>query len=150
MDIELERSFRIFLDALGLKEKANSKPVDVAITGDGAAITTSTNNAGQCCVGLKFLDEDVLDPVSGEPTHYSFTEDGLKEYRNCHTQVIWSMCTQTTALVIVACLRPTQDRWSFSETEGHSSGWITQSSPQLSGVRYNWMIADPICGVFAA
>jgi hypothetical protein len=45
MDIEL--GFGIYLDALGLKEKAKSKPVDVAITGDGAAITTSTNNAGQ-------------------------------------------------------------------------------------------------------
>jgi hypothetical protein len=31
-------------------------------TGDAAAIITSTNNVGQCCVGLKFLDEDVLDP----------------------------------------------------------------------------------------
>ena len=83
--MDIERGFRVSIDALGLKDKAQSRPIDVAITGDGAAITTSTNNAGQCCVGLKFLDEDVIDPATGEPAQNAINDDGNKVYRNCQS-----------------------------------------------------------------
>jgi hypothetical protein len=59
--------------------------IDVAITGDNAAITTPTNNAGQCCVSLKFIVEDAVDQATGQQCYYTTTAEGSRLYANSQT-----------------------------------------------------------------
>ena len=67
-----ERLFRFYLDVFKLKEKALLGKLLHAITGDAAAVCTSTNNASQSLFGLKIIDADAINPLTNEPLLCSF------------------------------------------------------------------------------
>lgn len=49
--------------------------VQIAITGDDAALTTSTWKAAQTCLGIKMVDCHCLDPITKEPCFAKTTTD---------------------------------------------------------------------------
>ena len=49
--VDFERQLRFVIKAFGLHQKAVNEGIEIAITGDGAAITTSTTTAGQTALG---------------------------------------------------------------------------------------------------
>jgi hypothetical protein len=66
--VDLERQIRFLVEQYGLKEIAvNEGGVQIAITGDGAALTTSSRKAGQTCLGIKMVDRRCLDPMTQLP-----------------------------------------------------------------------------------
>ena len=70
-----ERLFCFMLDVFQLKEKALRGNLLYAITGDGAAVCTSTNTASQSLFGFKLIDSSAMNPVTGEPLLCSFIDD---------------------------------------------------------------------------
>ena len=50
-----------------MKEKALRGDLKFCVTGDGADLCSSTNTASQCLFGLKIIDNDAINPISGEP-----------------------------------------------------------------------------------
>lgn len=57
-----EAQLRFLIDQYGLKDIAvDEGGVQIAITGDGAALTTSTRKASQTCLGIKMVDRRCLD-----------------------------------------------------------------------------------------
>jgi hypothetical protein len=59
-----ERQLRFIVDQYGLTETAVSTGIQIAITGDGAAMCTSSRKAGQTCVGVKMIDPRCSDPIT--------------------------------------------------------------------------------------
>jgi hypothetical protein len=84
--LDVELAFRFLVTVLGLKEKAINSGIEIAITGDGAAITTSSKTAGQCCVGFKMVDSDSINPATNERYFYDKVadNDGVEQmvYKN--------------------------------------------------------------------
>ncbi|KAL7518506.1 hypothetical protein ACHAWX_004987 [Stephanocyclus meneghinianus] len=99
--MDMERGFRVSIKALGLTTKAQNSGVEIAITGDGAAITTLTNNAGQCCIGFMFLDIDARDPTTGQPCFYADekTDEGITSRKFINAQ------STNTPMPIGICLQ---------------------------------------------
>ena len=64
---EPEQLFRFILKVFKLEEKARQGALRYAITGDAAALTTSTDNAGQCLFGFKIIDDSAIHPCTGDP-----------------------------------------------------------------------------------
>ena len=73
--LDYERQLRFLVAQYGLTEKAVRSGIQIAVTGDGAALTTSTRAAGQTCVGIKMVDVSCTNPVTGEPCFTTSTED---------------------------------------------------------------------------
>eukprot|EP00956_Cyclotella_meneghiniana_P010817 scaffold15122_cov41-Cyclotella_meneghiniana.AAC.1 len=71
-----ERQLRFVMKAFGLHQKAVNEGIEIAITGDGAAITTSTTTAGQTALGWKLVDPDTVDLNTGEKLFLSVDSDG--------------------------------------------------------------------------
>jgi hypothetical protein len=61
---DYESQLRFLVDQYGLTETAVSSGIQIAITGDGAALCTSSRKAGQTCVGVKMIDPRCSDPVT--------------------------------------------------------------------------------------
>jgi hypothetical protein len=84
--LDPERSLRYSVEAFGLKEKAVNEGIEIAVTGDGAAIATSGRDPSQCAVGYKFIDIDVTDPITNQPCYYTdeTDDDGItcRMYKN--------------------------------------------------------------------
>lgn len=53
---DYERQLRFLIEQYGLTDTAASTGVQIAITGDGAAMCTSSRKAGQTCLGIKMID----------------------------------------------------------------------------------------------
>jgi len=70
-----ERLYRFGLDTFKLKEKALLGKNMHAFTGDGAAVCTSTQCAGQTLFGFKIIDGDAINPLTNEPLLCSFIDD---------------------------------------------------------------------------
>jgi hypothetical protein len=64
--MDIECLCRVLVEAVGLEDKTMNGGFKIVVTGDGAAITMSTTNAGQCCVSLKFIDPNAIDPEMWE------------------------------------------------------------------------------------
>ena len=64
--LDYESLVRFLVDQYGLTDKAVREGILIAITGDGAALTTSTRKAGQTCVGIKMIDKDGCNPITKE------------------------------------------------------------------------------------
>ena len=79
-----ERLFRFMLDVFQLKEKAERGHLRFCITGDGADLCSSTNTASQCLFGLKLIDQDAINPISGEPLLCSFVANSDGEMRRTY------------------------------------------------------------------
>ena len=81
---DTNRLFRYAVEAFGLKGYAvnDDHGIEIAITGDGAAITTSSSTAGQCVLGFKMIDVKSKDPKTGEPIYYEDSDDGRRVYKN--------------------------------------------------------------------
>jgi hypothetical protein len=73
--VNLECQIRFLVEQYGLKDIAvNDGGVQIAITGDGAALTTSSRKAGQTCLGIKMVDRRCLDPMTKQPC-FAVTEE---------------------------------------------------------------------------
>ena len=86
--VDYESTLRFALKMFGLTEKATRDRIQIAISGDGAAITTSTRTAGQCAIGIKIIDPDSIDPITKEKCFVSHTinESGDEEKEFCNMQ----------------------------------------------------------------
>ena len=97
-----ERLFRFMLDVFQLKEKALQGNLRYAITGDGAAVCTSTNTASQSLFGMKLIDTDAVNPLTGEPLLCSFiddVEDGIPSRKVYHRAQSTTCCMVSCAVV---------------------------------------------------
>eukprot|EP00956_Cyclotella_meneghiniana_P024726 scaffold50084_cov67-Cyclotella_meneghiniana.AAC.2 len=84
--MDFERTFRLAIEAHGLTHKASTEGIELAITGDGADLTSSTSTPGQTCMGFKLLDVDAKDPQTNEYCFYEYVEGSdLKLFRNAQT-----------------------------------------------------------------
>ena len=72
---EPERLFRFMLNVFQLKEKAMRGKSPIYISGDSLYLCSSTNTATQCLFGLKVIDIDAINPLTGEPLLCSYIED---------------------------------------------------------------------------
>jgi hypothetical protein len=73
--VDLERQIRFLVKQYGLKDIAvNDGGVQIAITGNGAALTTSSRKAGQTCLGIKMVDRRCRDPMTKQPC-FAVTEE---------------------------------------------------------------------------
>jgi hypothetical protein len=94
VQLDTQRALRCGIEVFGLKNKATNESIEVAVTGDGAALTTTTKNAGQTAVGFKFIDVDAIDPIDNtlcyiDSSHSDdHSEDGASNrlrYKNAQT-----------------------------------------------------------------
>lgn len=64
--VEYESQLRFLIKQYGLTDIAHTVGIQIAITGDGAALTSSTRKAGQTCLGIKMVDPRCTDPITKE------------------------------------------------------------------------------------
>ena len=78
---EPARLFRFMIEVFDLKEKALRRDLLFAFTGDAAALSTGGTEAGQFLCGLKAIDQDAKNPLTGEPLLYKYVEndDGISK-----------------------------------------------------------------------
>lgn len=83
---DYERQLRFLVEQYGLTEIAASTGIQIAITGDGAAMCTSSRKAGQTCLGIKMIDPRSRNPITKELCFVSTTtnEDEIEvtNYKN--------------------------------------------------------------------
>lgn len=70
---DYERQLRFLIEQYGLTDTAASTGVQIAITGDGAAMCTSSRKAGQTCLGIKMIDPRCRDPITSQLCFVSTT-----------------------------------------------------------------------------
>ena len=96
-----ERLFRFMLDVFQLKEKALRGELMSALTGDGAAVCTSTNTASQSLFGFKLIDENAINPLTGLPLLCTVIEDedgaSRKSFRGAQSNVCCMVATAVMA-----------------------------------------------------
>jgi hypothetical protein len=64
--VNYESQLRFLIKQYGLTDIAHTDGIQIAITGDGAALTSSTRKAGQTCLGIKMVDPRCTDPITKE------------------------------------------------------------------------------------
>lgn len=63
---ELEKLLRAVIKYFGLQDKAINEGIELAMSGDGAEITTSKEVVGQTVLEFKIIDPAATDPITGE------------------------------------------------------------------------------------
>jgi hypothetical protein len=77
--VDFESQLRFLVGRYGLTDVAVREGIQIAITGDGAALTTSTRKAGQTCVGIKMVDPRCRHPITKELCFISTPPDNEED-----------------------------------------------------------------------
>ena len=104
---EPARLFRFMVKVFNLTEKALRGDLLFAFTGDAAALITGGTEAGQCLFGLKIVEGDAIDPLTGLPLLCQFitNEDGIDKNKKTYHGAQSTNC----CLVAGACLMKEND-----------------------------------------